>query len=869
MFYSEKTEQIIQDFKTNSSNGLTTSEVEQRRKEYGLNKLATEKKQTIIQRFFAQINDILIYILIAAAIISALVGEISDSVIIGIIILLNAIIGIIQESKAEKSLEALKSLSTPKALVKRDMELKEISSEDIVPGDIVIIDAGRYVPCDLRLIESANLKIEESSLTGESIPVDKNADLVLENLNTPLGDQKNMAFMSTLVSNGRGVGIAVNTGMKTEIGKIASMLKENKNELTPLQKRLEQLGKILGIAAICICTIIFIIGLIQGRDLFELFLTSISLAVAAIPEGMPAIVTIVLALGVQRMIKENAIIRKLPAVETLGSVNIVCSDKTGTLTQNKMTVTKFYSDNSLNDIEQLDYSNPVHRLLLENIVLCNDATSSKNNATGDPTEIALLNAGLAHNIFKEDLERNHKRIDEIPFDSDRKLMTTVNTYDNKYYVMTKGAMDNLLRLCNTVYIHGEIIPLTEDQKNQILSSASLMSKEALRVLGSAFKILSNSHVEIDALEKDLTFIGLVGMIDPPRLEVKDSIALCKKAGISTVMITGDHKDTAFAIAKTLDITKDKEKIISGSELDSLSEEELNEIIPNIRVFARVSPEHKVKIVKAFKSKGNIVSMTGDGVNDAPSLKIADIGVAMGITGTDVAKGASDMILTDDNFSTIISAIEEGRNIYRNIKKSILFLLSCNMGEIIAIFISILIGWSSPLRPIHILWINLVTDSLPALALGVDPKDVSVMNDTPRSPKESIFHGVLWNLAFNGLLIGSLTLIAFYIGRIRYSNSLLHAQTMAFMVMSISELVHSLNVRSTDKSIFKLGFFTNKLLLGSILIGILLQTMILFIPILRNIFSVYMLNLYDWSWIIALSLTPLVVNEIVKLFKNSK
>jgi len=869
MFYSEKTEQIIKDFNTNSSDGLPSSEVEKRREKYGLNRLAAEKKQSIIQRFIAQINDILIYILIVAAIISALVGEISDAVIIGIIIILNAIIGIIQESKAEKSLEALKSLSTPKALVKRDRELKEISSEDIVPGDIVIIDAGRYIPCDLRLIETANLKIEESSLTGESIPVDKDADLIIADVNTPLGDQKNMAFMSTLVSNGRGVGIAINTGMKTEIGKIASMLKENKNELTPLQKRLEQLGKILGIAAICICSIIFIIGFIQGRDLFELFLTSISLAVAAIPEGMPAIVTIVLALGVQRMIKENAIIRKLPAVETLGSVNIVCSDKTGTLTQNKMTVTKFYSNNSLYNIEQLDYLNPVHRLLLESIILCNDATSSENNTTGDPTEIALLNAGLRHNIFKEDLERNHKRIDEIPFDSDRKLMTTVNTYDNKYYVLTKGAIDNLLRLCNTVYLDDEIVTLTEDRKNEIISSASLMSQDALRVLGSAFKILSSPHIEIDALEEDLTFIGLIGMIDPPRLEVKDSIALCKKAGISTVMITGDHKDTAFAIAKALDITSNKDEIISGSELDSMSQEELNNIISSIRVFARVSPEHKVKIVKSFKAKGNIVSMTGDGVNDAPSLKIADIGVAMGITGTDVAKGASDMILTDDNFSTIISAIEEGRNIYRNIKKSILFLLSCNMGEIIAIFISILIGWSSPLRPIHILWINLVTDSLPALALGVDPKDTSVMNDKPRNPKESIFHGVLWNLTFNGLLIGTLTLIAFYIGMISYSNSLLHAQTMAFMVMSISELVHSLNVRSTEKSIFKLGFFSNKLLLGSIFIGILLQTMILFTPVLRNIFSVYKLNLYDWSWIIGLSLVPLIVNELIKLLKRYK
>ncbi|MEA4827158.1 MAG: cation-translocating P-type ATPase, partial [Clostridium sp.] len=685
----------------------------------------------------------------------------------------------------------------------------------------------------------------------------------------PLGDQKNMAFMSTLVSNGRGVGVAVSTAMNTQIGKIASMLKDNEKELTPLQRRLEQLGKILGIAALAICAVIFIIGFIQGRDLLELFLTSISLAVAAIPEGLPAIVTIVLALGVQRMIKENAIIRKLPAVETLGSVNIVCSDKTGTLTQNKMTVTKFYADNIFDDIENLNIDNSAHRLLVENLVLCNDATYSEENTTGDPTEIALLNAGVKFNIFKDDLQENHKRIDEVPFDSDRKLMTTVNKYENEFYVMTKGATDNLLKICSNIYIDGNIVPLTEELKSTILSFASDMSSEALRVLGSAFKKMSNSHVEIDTLESNLTFIGLVGMIDPPRLEVKDSIALCKKAGISTVMITGDHKDTAFAIAKALDITKNSEEIMSGSEIDDLTQEELNERIDKLKVFARVSPEHKVNIVKAFKSKGNIVSMTGDGVNDAPSLKIADIGVAMGITGTDVAKGASDMILTDDNFSTIVSAIKEGRNIYKNIKKSILFLLSCNMGEIIAIFIAIVIGWATPLRPIHILWINLVTDSLPALALGVDPKDESVMGEKPRSPKESIFAGSLWNLLFNGALIGVITLIAFFIGMKKYSNSLMHAQTMAFMVMSISELIHSLNMRSTKKSIFSLGLFSNKLLIISIILGILLQNIILYVPILANIFNVYRLNSYDWLWVIILSLMPLLFNEIIKLFKKSK
>ncbi|MGY0375064.1 calcium-transporting P-type ATPase, PMR1-type [Clostridium sp. JNZ J1-5] len=869
MLYSKKIEEILDNFNTDPNNGLTSEEVQNRREKYGLNKLITQKKQTLLQMLISQINDILIYILIGAAIISAIVGEISDSIIIAIIIILNAVIGVIQESKAEKSLEALKSLSTPKAIVKRNGELKEISSEEIVPGDIVVIDAGRYIPCDLRLIETANLKIEESALTGESIPADKEADLIIEDTNTPLGDQKNMAFMSTLVSNGRGIGVAVSTAMNTQIGKIASMLKDNEKELTPLQRRLEQLGKILGIAALAICAVIFIIGFIQGRDLLELFLTSISLAVAAIPEGLPAIVTIVLALGVQRMIKENAIIRKLPAVETLGSVNIVCSDKTGTLTQNKMTVTKFYADNIFDDIENLNIDNSAHRLLVENLVLCNDATYSEENTTGDPTEIALLNAGVKFNIFKDDLQENHKRIDEVPFDSDRKLMTTVNKYENEFYVMTKGATDNLLKICSNIYIDGNIAPLTEELKNTILSFASDMSSEALRVLGSAFKKMSNSHVEIDTLESNLTFIGLVGMIDPPRLEVKDSIALCKKAGISTVMITGDHKDTAFAIAKALDITKNSEEIMSGSEIDDLTQEELNERIDKLKVFARVSPEHKVNIVKAFKSKGNIVSMTGDGVNDAPSLKIADIGVAMGITGTDVAKGASDMILTDDNFSTIVSAIKEGRNIYKNIKKSILFLLSCNMGEIIAIFIAIVIGWATPLRPIHILWINLVTDSLPALALGVDPKDESVMGEKPRSPKESIFAGSLWNLLFNGALIGVITLIAFFIGMKKYSNSLMHAQTMAFMVMSISELIHSLNMRSTKKSIFSLGLFSNKLLIISIILGILLQNIILYVPILANIFNVYRLNSYDWLWVIILSLMPLLFNEIIKLFKKSK
>ena len=883
MFFNKTVEEVLKELDVSPMTGLSQKEIEQKRGEFGLNQLDTKKPKTLIAMFFAQLNDILIYILLAAAVISALLGETSDAIIIAIVIFINATVGIIQESKAEKALDALKKLSTPKAVVKRDGQLKEIPSEEVVPGDIIIIDAGRYVPCDLRLIETANLKIEESTLTGESVPVDKDASLVLTSEDTPLGDQKNMLFMSTLATYGRGVGVALSTGMNTQIGKIAKMLDEKVDNETPLQKKLAELGKYLGIAALFICTLMFIVGVLQKRDLFEMLLTSISLAVAAIPEGLPAIVTIVLAMGVQKMIKENAIVRKLPAVETLGSVNIICSDKTGTLTQNKMTVTKFYADGFLGNIDSLNINDNEHKLLLENLILCNDATYSENSKTGDPTEIALLEAGVNYNIFKNELEKSHQRIDEIPFDSDRKLMTTVNKYYNEYHVMTKGAIDNLLNMCSKTYIKGNIVELTPDIKEEILAVSYGMSDDALRVLGAAYKPLATSHVEIDSLESDLILIGLVGMIDPPRLEVKDSISLCMKSGIKTVMITGDHKNTAFAIAKELDITKDPAAVLSGSELDKMSDEELNNKIDNIRVFARVSPEHKVKIVKALKSKGNIVSMTGDGVNDAPSLKMADIGVAMGITGTDVAKGAADMILIDDNFSTIVAAIKEGRNIFTNIKKTIIFLLSCNIGEIIALFLAILLGWATPLRPIHILWVNLITDTLPALALGVDPGDPDVMKYKPRNPKDSLFKGETLNLLLNGLLIGILTLIAFIVGVKYYSgtttllplfpkniseDALRHAQTMAFVVLSVSQLVHSLNMRNEKKSIFQIGLFSNKYLIGAIVFGILLQDFIITIPAIAKVFSVHSLSLIDWGFVTILSLMPLFFNEIVKIFKRS-
>ncbi|MEW9097010.1 MAG: cation-translocating P-type ATPase [Clostridiaceae bacterium] len=885
MWFDKSKEDVITELSTDVVNGLTTEEVEKRKEKYGLNELTAKEGKSTIRMFLEQLNDPLIYILLAAALASGIVGEVADAIIICFVIILNAVIGVIQEAKAEKALEALKKLSTPKAIVRRDGEMREIPSEEVVPGDVIILDAGRYVPCDLRLVETANLKVEESALTGESVPVDKDSNLLLDSSETALGDQKNMAFMSTLATYGRGIGIAVGTGMNTEIGKIAKMLEEQKEDLTPLQKKLAELGKMLGIGALIICAVMFVVGIIQDREPLEMFLTSISLAVAAIPEGLPAIVTIVLAMGVQKMIKENAIVRKLPAVETLGAVNVICSDKTGTLTQNKMTVTKFYADNYIGDISTLNKDNAIHKLLLENLVLCNDATYKEESKTGDPTEIALLEAGAKYNLFKDDLDKTRTRVNEIPFDSDRKLMTTVNEYDGEYYVMTKGATDNLIELCNQAYVNGEIVPITEEIKENISKASIEMSNDALRVLGAAFKKESSKHVEIDNLEKDLIFIGLVGMIDPPREEVKDSIAECKKSGIKTIMITGDHKNTAFAIAKELGIAEDESQAIFGSELEKISDEELAEKVENLRVFARVSPEHKVRIVRAFKSKGNIVSMTGDGVNDAPSLKMADIGVAMGITGTDVAKGASDMILTDDNFSTIVSAIKEGRNIFNNIKKSIVFLLSCNIGEVIALFFSILLGWPAPLRPIHLLWVNLVTDSLPALSLGADPGDPDVMKEEPRDPKASLFAGGTgFFLILNGFLIGLLTLGAFVIGVKEHmgmttlfpllpatisEEAMISGQTMAFIVLSVSQLFHALNLRHPRKSIFQVGIFTNKYLIASILLGIFLQDVVVTIPFLAGIFDVINLGANDWLIVGVLSIIPLIVNEIAKIFLRAR
>lgn len=891
MWFAKSQNEVLKELGVDPSIGLSDEEAKKRLEQYGLNKLKGKPKKSIIALFLAQLNDMLIYVLLAAAVITFVIsiiedsGEIADTIIILMVVILNAVIGVFQEFKAEKAVEALQKMTTPKSLVRRGGRTLEINSEEVVPGDIVILDAGRYVPADMRLIESANLQIEESALTGESVPSTKNASAVFVDPKTPIGDKANMAFLSTLTTYGRGEGVVIATAMETEIGKIAKILDDDNEEMTPLQKRLEELGKILGFLAIGICALIFIIALIQKRDLFEMFLTAISLAVAAIPEGLAAIVAIVLALGVTRMSKINAIVKKLPAVETLGSVNIICSDKTGTLTQNKMTVVKQYTNNHLTDIPATESNLTAtsdETDLIKSLVLCSDATYINGQGTGDPTEVALIILGDKFNLTRDDLNAKHKRVSENPFDSDRKLMSTLNVEGNRYRVHTKGAIDNILKISTTALVNGQRVPLTEELKADYLRKTEEMSDAALRVLGVAFKD-TDSVIAPEEMEKDLTVIGLVGMIDPPRLEVKDSIHEAILAGIRPIMITGDHKNTAVAIAKELGIAQSIDQSITGAEIDELSDEAFAAHINDYRVFARVSPEHKVKIVRAFKAQGNIVSMTGDGVNDAPSLKYADIGVAMGITGTDVAKGASDMILTDDNFTTIVHAVEEGRNIYNNIKKSVIFLLSCNMGEVITIFLSILFNWPIPLLATQILWINLITDSLPAIALGIDPGDHDVMKQKPRNPKESFFaHGAGVRAIVGGVLIGLFTLLAFYYGLWAHGyqlgsemlsedalkEALPYARTMSFVVLAASQLFYSLSMRSSTKSIFKIGLFSNKFLIGAIIVGILLQLVVITVPALANAFGVHSLSLVEWGIVIGFALIPLIVNEIIKAFSRA-
>lgn len=858
-FYRLTTQDIFQHLSSNI-NGLDEEEVKKRIIENGYNEFAEKKTKSIFQRFINQFKDFLVLILIVAAIVSGLVGEIPDTIIILLVVILNAILGVVQESKAEESLNALKKMSAPLAHVIRNGISKEIPARELVVGDIVVLEAGKYVPADLRLIEALNLKIEESALTGESVPVDKVSEII-EADNIPLGDRKNMAFMSSMVTYGRGKGVVVATGMNTEIGKIANMIANVEEETTPLQEKLEEAGKWMGISALVICAVMFGIGVFEGREIFEMFMTAVSLAVAAIPEGLPAIVTIVLAVGVQKMIKRNAIVRKLPAVETLGCATVICSDKTGTLTQNKMTVKKIYTING--------YADDLHdvKKVFHIANLCNDTKVVVENnyvkLIGDPTETALVDYAIKSGFDKRDLDATFERVDEIPFDSDRKLMTTFNKNNDIYEVNVKGAPDILLSKCKFILDSDRVREITDSDKQKIKSVNEELASNALRVLAFAYKEVDK--IDKNNAEENLIFVGLIGMIDPPREEAKEAVKKCKSAGIKPIMITGDHKITAVAIAKELGILINENEALEGVELEKISQEELKKNIDKYSVYARVSPEHKVRIVEAWKDKGQIVAMTGDGVNDAPALKKSNIGIAMGITGTDVSKEAADLILTDDNFATIVSAVEEGRTIYSNIRKAISFLLSCNIGEIITLFTAILFNWAEPLLPIHILWVNLVTDSFPALALGMEPAEPGIMNEKPRDPNEGFFSkGLGFKIILQGLFIGIVTLVAFKYGE-KYNEEV--ARTMAFFTLSLSQLVHSFNVRYANKSVLLNGIFKNKYLNYGVLVSLLIQMVVLITPYTRRIFKIQLLNFEQILVVLIASISILFIVEISKLIRN--
>ena len=856
MWQTLKKEEILRKLNTNEKTGLEESEVLKRREQKGKNKLEDKKKESILVKFIKQFNDFMIIILIIASIISAIVAKLQgendyiDSIIIIGIVILNAIMGVVQEAKAEKSIESLKQMTPQKAKVIREGKTKEINAEEIVEGDIIILEAGNYVPADCRLLESYNLKIEESSLTGENIPAEKDAKGIYKE-NIPLGDMKNMAFMASIVVNGHAKAVVTNIGMETQVGKIANMIIENESPETPIQRKLDQVGKILGIACLVICIIIFIIGIIKKIDPIEMFMTSVGLAVAAIPEGLPAIVTIVLSIGITKMAKKNSIIRKLPAVETLGSSNVICSDKTGTLTQNKMKVVEIYSKDINKTIE---YGS-----------LCTDCEIiEKNEITGDPTEKAIVEKAIELGKDKNLLQKEFPRINEISFDSNRKMMTTIHKIGNKYRIITKGAPDVLLKRC----IRTEEKNLDLIARKEILNQNTIMANKALRVIAVAYKDVNTLPIKIDSenIEKELIFLGLIGMIDPPRERVKEAIKTCKEAGIKTVMITGDHLDTAKAIAKDLGILKSDNEAIRGQDLDKLTDEELRKKIKNYSVFARVTPEHKVRIVKAWQRTGAVVAMTGDGVNDSPALKNADIGIAMGKNGTDVAKNAADMILTDDNFVTIVEAVKQGRNIYDNIRKAIHFLIATNIGEIVTIFMGLVLGLKSPLLAIQLLWINLVTDSFPAIALGLESAEKDIMNRQPIDKRKGIFADGLWNkIIVEGIMIGMLTLIAFSIGNKYYGLEV--ARTMAFLTMGFLELIHSINIKS-EKSIFEVGIFENKYLIGSIILGILIQIIVVLIPPVANIFELTELNQTQWLITIVISILPIPIMELQKKLNKS-
>ena len=852
---------VIRRLNTKEREGLTEEEVKIRQAKYGKNKLKDKKKESIIIKFIKQFNDFMIITLIIASIISAVISKMQgendyvDSIIIIGIVIFNALMGVIQEAKAEKSIEALKQMTPQITKVIRNGKTTEINAEDLVKGDIVILETGNFIPADCRIIESHNLKIEESSLTGEAEPSLKEANIICKK-DIPLGDMKNMAFMASTVVNGTGKAIVTETGMETKVGQIANMIIEDEAPETPLQKKLGEVGKILGIACLAICIIIFIIGLIKKIEPIEMFMTAVGLAVAAIPEGLPAIVTIMLSIGVTKMAKRNSIIRKLPAVETLGSSNVICSDKTGTLTQNKMKVVEVKSKNP--------------KFIITMATLCTDCEITVENnqekVIGEPTEKAIVEEGLHIGCNKKETEKIFQRINEIPFDSNRKMMTTIHRIGSKYRIICKGAPDVLLDKCTKEVLEiggSQDIKVKTLDKLKIKNENEQMAHKALRVIAVAFKDVTELPSKIDSstIENNLTFVGLIGMIDPPREGVKEAVKTCKTAGIKTVMITGDHLETAKAIAKDLGILNNGEKAITGQELDKMTQEQLEKNIKEYSVFARVTPEHKVRIVKAWQRNGAVVAMTGDGVNDSPALKNANIGIAMGKNGTDVAKNAADIILTDDNFVTIVEAVKQGRNIYDNIKKAVHFLLSTNIGEIVTIFVGLILGLKSPLLAIQLLWINLVTDSLPAIALGLEKPEKDIMQRKPIDSKKGIFANGLWNkIILEGTMIGVFTLVAFSIGNKYYTLEV--ARTMAFLSIGFLELIHSINVKN-EKSIFETGLFENKYLVGSFVLGIFVQAIVVVVPAFAKVFEVVPLSLTQWIITIAISILPIPVIELQK------
>ncbi|NLU39644.1 MAG: calcium-translocating P-type ATPase, PMCA-type [Bacteroidales bacterium] len=878
-YFNYSVKEVVEKLGTSASEGLSGDEVKKRLAEYGPNEIKGKKKKPFILMFLSQFKSFMIIVLLIAAAISGVVGIMEgegllDTFIILGILILNAFIGAYQENKAESSLEALKKLSAPNTMVVRDGESKDVPTNELVPGDIVILETGDIIPADLRLIEAVNLKIQESSLTGESVPVDKFTETLFGE-DIPLGDLTNMAFSSGIVTYGRGKGLVVGTGMNTEVGKIAGMLEQAMETETPMSKRLEQLGKILGITALVICTVIFIVGILYGNSVLSMFMTAVSLAVAAIPEGLPAVSTVVLAIGVQRLVKKNAIIRTLPSVETLGSATVICSDKTGTLTQNKMTVVETvvnFKPEKPGESDNVSLSGE-KEWLINAAVLCNDAKmrllgDNRYEYFGDPTETALIEFGFRNGVKKDVLENNYPRVAEIPFDSERKRMTTVNSLaNNNLRVNVKGGLDEILSVCTAILIEGDIKPLTDADLQQIRELNENMANNALRVLAMAYKDIpeSNENIDTNDLESNLTFIGLVGMIDPARPEAVAAVAKCHTAGIRTVMITGDHKSTAMAIAREIGIYKEGDLSITGTELEKISDEELEKNVKRYSVYARVAPEHKVRIVKAWQKHNEIVAMTGDGVNDAPALKQADIGTSMGIVGTDVAKGASDMVLTDDNFATIVSAVEEGRRIYTNILKTIQFLLSTNVGEIFLLLITSIFNMGTPLLPIHILWINLVTDSLPALALSVDPAEPDIMQKKPHNTKSGIMSkGMIWRVIYQGVMIGGLPLIAYLIG-LRDGGVQL-GQTMAFATLAFAQLVHVRNLHSNVRSSLSISPLKNKPLIGAIFISAVLALAVMLLPGVREAFNFVSMDRNHWLLVLGLSLAPILIVDLFKLLK---